>query len=92
MYYLLLYDLVEDYIERRAPLRDAHLSLAREAQVRGELVMAGAFGDPIDGAALIFTGDGPAAAERFAENDPYVRQGLVTSWRVHPWNVVVGGH
>ena len=92
MYYLLLYDLVEDYIERRAPLRDAHLSLAREAHARGELLMAGAFGDPIDGAALVFIGESPAAAERFAEHDPYVRQGLVTAWRVHPWNVVVGGH
>ncbi len=92
MYYLLLYDVVEDYIERRAPLRDTHLSLAREAQERGELVMAGAFGDPVDGAALVFTGADPAVPERFAENDPYVRQGLVTSWRVRPWNVVVGGH
>jgi len=30
-------------------------------------------------------------AERFAEKDPYVTNGLVRSWSVQPWNVVVGG-
>ena len=90
MYYPLLYDVVEDYLERRTPLRDSHLSQAREAQARGELVMAGAFGEPIEGAALVFRGDSPAAAEHFAQSDPYVQQGLVTRWRVQPWHVVVG--
>jgi len=27
----------------------------------------------------------------FARADPYVTEGLVTRWRVVPWNVVVGG-
>ena len=35
--YLLLYDVVADYLERRAPLRDEHLRLARESHARGEL-------------------------------------------------------
>ncbi len=90
MYHLLLYDLVENYLERRAPLREEHLKLAREAQARGELWVAGAFGDPPEGAALVFTTDDPSVAERFAEHDPYVRQGLVRSWRVRKWNVVIG--
>jgi uncharacterized protein YciI len=91
MYYLLLYNVVEDYVRRRAPLRDAHLKLAKEAHERGELLLAGAFDDPVDGAALVFRGTDRSVAERFAENDPYVRDGLVTSWRVRTWNVVVGG-
>ena len=91
MYHLLLYDLVENYLERRVPLREEHLGLAREAQSRGELWVAGAFGDPPEGAALVFTTDDPAVAERFAERDPYVRNGLVRSWRVRKWNVVIGG-
>ena len=91
MYHILLYDVVDDYIERRAPLREAHLELARQAHARGELVMAGAFVDPVDGAALVFTGDDRSVAERFAHNDPYVRAGLVTDWRVRTWNVVIGG-
>jgi uncharacterized protein YciI len=28
---------------------------------------------------------------RFAERDPYVRNGLVTQWKVRGWNNVVGG-
>lgn len=90
-YWLLLYDLADDYLERRAPLRDKHLGLAREANERGELVLAGALDEPMDGAVLVFCAESPAAAEAFAESDPYVRNGLVASWRVRRWNVVVGG-
>jgi uncharacterized protein YciI len=90
MYYLLLYDVVPDYVERRQPHRAAHLELARAAQERGELVMGGALADPVDGAVLLFRGDSPAAAEAFVAADPYVLHGLVTRWRVRPWTVVVG--
>lgn len=97
-HWLLLYEVVPDYIERRAPLRDEHLRLVREAHDRGELALAGAFGDELDataprveGAALVFRGDDRAAAERFAREDPYVKNGLVTSFRVCEWKVVVGG-
>jgi uncharacterized protein YciI len=53
-------------------------------------VLAGAYADPPDGAALVFKGDSPAVAERFAAADPYVRAGLVTRWRVRAWTTVVG--
>jgi uncharacterized protein YciI len=91
MYYILFYDLVDDYVERRGQFRAEHLGLANEALERGELLLAGAHGEPIDGATLVFTVDDPAIVERFAQNDPYVKNGLVTSWRVVPWHVVVGG-
>jgi uncharacterized protein YciI len=90
MHYLLIYDVVPDYAERRAPLRAEHLALARAAQARGELVLGGALADPVDGAVLLFQGDSPAAAEAFAAADPYVRHGLVTRWRVRKWTTVVG--
>lgn len=44
MYYLLFYEVVDDYVERRRAFRDEHLGLAREAKERGELVLAGAYG------------------------------------------------
>ena len=91
MYYLLLYDVVENYVEKRKPLREAHLDCAQKALARGELVLAGAFTDPVDGAALVFRGEDPSVAERFARNDPYVVNGLVERWRVRAWNVVIGG-
>ena len=45
---------------------------------------------PPDAALLVFRGAGPEDAEAFAQADPYVRNGLVTSWRVREWKVVVG--
>lgn len=91
MYYLLLYEVVPDFIERRAPLRDEHLKLARGSHERGHLLLAGAFHDPVDGAALVFTTDDRTVPETFARSDPYVREGLVTGWKVRRWNVVIGG-
>ena len=90
MHYLLCYDLAADYLERRAQFRTEHLQLAWHAQERGELVLAGALAEPADTAILMFQGDSPAAAEAFAKADPYVAQGLVTGYRVRPWNTVVG--
>jgi uncharacterized protein len=90
MHYLLIYEVVADYVERRAPYRRQHLALAREAEVRGELVLAGALANPADGAVLLFRGSSPAAAEAFAKSDPYVLNGLVTRWRVREWTTVVG--
>ena len=63
MHHILFYDVVEDYIERRAPLRAEHLELARQSQARGEMVMGGALADPVDGVVIVFRGDSPAAAE-----------------------------
>ncbi|HUG16687.1 MAG TPA: YciI-like protein [Thermomicrobiales bacterium] len=89
-YYALFYDVVENYVERRAAFREEHLGLANAATERGELVLAGAFAEPVDGALLVFRADDRSAVEEFARNDPYVRNGLVTSWRVREWTVVIG--
>lgn len=90
MHFLLIYELAPDYLERREALRGEHLKLAWEAHERGELLLAGALAEPTDQAILLFQGDSPEAAAKFAEADPYVRNGLVRSWRVRPWNTVVG--
>jgi uncharacterized protein YciI len=90
MHYLLFYDVVPDYVERRAPWRAEHLALARAAHARGELVLGGALADPVDGAVILFRGDSPAVVEAFVAADPYVRHGLVTRWRVRAWTTVVG--
>ena len=45
-YYALFYDVVEDYLSRRAEYREEHLRLAREAHRRGQLLLAGALTDP----------------------------------------------
>ena len=91
-YFALFYKTVNDYVDKRKPFRDEHLRLATEAHNNGSLVMAGAFSDPADAAMFILKGDGPAAAESFAINDPYVKNGLITDWHVRPWTVVVGSN
>lgn len=90
MHYLLFYDVVPDYVERRAAFRAEHVALARAAVARGELVLGGALADPVDGAVLLFRGESPAVAEAFVMADPYVLNGLVTRWRVREWTTVVG--
>ena len=50
MHYVLLYEVVEDYVARRTAFRAEHLRLAKEAHARGEIVLAGALADPADGA------------------------------------------
>ena len=52
--------------------------------------LAGALSEPTDRALLLFEGDSPDAAKRFANADPYVKNGLVTRWEVRPWTTVVG--
>jgi len=89
IHFILFYDLVDDYITKRAPFRSEHLALARRAHERGELTLAGAFANPVDGAVLIFRGPSKEAAEAFAEADPYVLNGLVKSWRVREWTTLV---
>jgi uncharacterized protein YciI len=90
MHYLLFYEAGVDYAERRKPFRDAHLQHARNAVARGEIVLGGAFANPVDGAVLLFRGDSPAAAEQFAKTDPYVTNGIVQRWHVREWTTVVG--
>jgi uncharacterized protein YciI len=86
---VLEYSLADDYLERRAALREDHLALARAAHERGELLLAGALPDPYDRALLIWAAP-REVVERFVEQDPYVGQGLVTGWSIREWNVVVG--
>lgn len=88
--YALIYTVVDDYMERRPQYRSQHLQLAREAHERGELILAGALGDPADRALLIFRSPDPSVAETFAGNDPYVQNGLVQRWEVQLWAVVIG--
>ena len=90
MHYLLIYELAPDYLARRPEFRGAHLKLAWQAAERGELLLAGAVGEPLEGAMLLFAAESEAAPSAFAQADPYVTNGLVTRWRVTPWRTVVG--
>jgi uncharacterized protein YciI len=85
----LFYEVVEGFAEKRTPFRPGHLKEVRDAHARGDIVMAGALSEPVE-ALLVFRGADKSIAERFAMNDPYVKEGLVKNWKVRPWTVVVG--
>lgn len=88
MHYILFYDFVPDYLNKRTPFREDHLKLVREAHGRRELVLAGAYSEPADGAALVFRS--LEAAENLVRIDPYVKNGLVTKSYIRKWATVIG--
>jgi uncharacterized protein len=90
MHFILFYEYTADYMARRGEFRDAHLRKAWEAQSKGELLLAGAFADPADGAALVFNCESARTPEQFAAQDPYVLNGLVKRYWVRAWTTVVG--
>lgn len=88
-HYVLIYDFPADYFSRRGAYRSEHLALARASAERDELQLGGALVDELLGL-LVFKAESADVAERFAQADPYVKNGLVTSYRVREWTTVVG--
>lgn len=89
-YYVLIYHLTDDYLERRGNYRAEHLQLAAAAQDRGELVLGGAYSDPADTALLVWRAEDASVVESFVNSDPYVKNGLIKRWEIRPWTVVIG--
>jgi uncharacterized protein YciI len=88
MHHLLIYEYVAGMAERRVPHREAHLAQIREQLAGGQLVMAGALGDPPTGGAFVFRDVPREHIEAFVAADPYVAAGLVPSHRIEVWNLV----
>ncbi len=89
-HFLLFYEVGATFVARRADFRRAHLERVWAAHDRGQLLLAGALAGPVDGAVLLFFADSKSVPEKFAREDPYVVNGLVTSWRVREWTTVAG--
>ncbi|MDT0677986.1 YciI-like protein [Autumnicola musiva] len=89
-YYILRYQLQENYLEERGKYRNEHLNLAKEAAQTGTIILAGALDNPADEAVFVFRAENDEAAKTFAETDPYVKNGLVKKWSIRKWNVVIG--
>lgn len=87
--WLLKYDYVEGILEKRGPYREEHLGLANELVKQGKMLCAGPYADA-SGALFIFSKSQTDAIE-FIEKDPYVKAGLVPSYKVVQWAVGVNG-
>lgn len=80
---------MEELAAKRAPFRPEHLAHASAWVSAGKLALGGAFGDLPPGGLLVFSGVTAEEVTAFAKEDPYVRHGLVSSFTVRPWTVVV---
>ena len=89
-YFVLIYHLANDYMERRTKFREEHLKLAKELNQKDELILAGAFSDPPDTALLIFRVADKSVIEDFIRKDPYVKNELIAKWEIRAWTVVIG--
>ena len=77
-------------IETRKANRKAHLAYIKET---GVVAQAGPFLDAdgmMCGSLLVLDVDDMAAAQAWADNDPYARAGLFADVRIEQWNRVVG--
>ena len=78
---------LEELVALRAPHRPAHLQHA--AAWTGRLAQGGAYGDAPPGGLLVFRDCTVEDVHSFARADPYVVAGVVRSYAVRPWTVVV---
>jgi uncharacterized protein len=66
----------------------AHSARLQEFHARGDLLMAGTFGDrQNEGSMAIFTSR--EAAEEFVKDDPFVLNGVVRDWHIRKWHEVL---
>ena len=79
-----------DALQIRLDNRDAHLAYIAET---GVVEMAGPFLDPngtMCGSMIIMNVETLAAAQHWADNDPYALAGLFEDVRIQEWKKVIG--
>ncbi len=87
MRYVLFYESAPDVLEK-APLHfEAHVEHFQRYVAAGTLERVGTWADPREGAMSVLTTR--EAAEDFAANDPFVINGVVSSYRIAEWDEVI---
>jgi uncharacterized protein YciI len=88
--YALEYIYVPDILEKRGPYRPEHLELAQGLQKAGKMIGGGPYSPATPGALFVFEDSNDDVVKKFVNDDPYVKNGLVTSWTIKEWNVLIG--
>ena len=88
--FVLEYKYVENVVEKRAPIRGAHLEYANKYVTDNILLAGGALVPSFVKGMLLFRTTDIEVVKSFARNDPYVIKGVVTSFEVSEWAVAVG--
>eukprot|EP01084_Bolivina_argentea_P104634 187352_1 len=69
-YFCLFYDYVDNILEKRKPVRTAHLELIQQYVNTGRCKLGGAFADNnIDGALIVFKCQDISEVQEFVQND-----------------------
>jgi uncharacterized protein YciI len=88
MKYVLFYESADDVASKAPAHFPAHSARLDEFHARGDLLLVGTFADPQkDGSMSVWRSR--EAAEEFARQDPFVLNGVVSSWRVLDWNEIL---
>jgi uncharacterized protein len=88
MKYVVFYESSPDALTLAPQHFSAHRERLADFHAQGLLLMVGTFGDPVkEGSMAIFsTREG---AETFVKDDPFVLNGVVSSWTLREWNEVL---
>jgi len=84
--YVLQYESADDVRAKALLHFAAHKARWHEFLDQGTLLMIGTFSD-LEGSMAVFSSR--EAAEEFARSDPFVLNGVVSSWRVREWNEAI---
>jgi uncharacterized protein len=88
MKYVVLYESADGLAEKAPAHFEAHQEHWRKFIDEGELLEIGPFGDPqSQGSMAVFKSR--EAAEEFVRGDPFVLNGVVSSWEMREWNEVL---
>ncbi|HZE34367.1 MAG TPA: YciI family protein [Actinoallomurus sp.] len=88
MKYVVFYESSPDVLTLAPQHFPAHQARLADFHARGLLLMVGTFGDPVkEGSMAIFTTR--EGAEEFVKGDPFVLNGVVSSWNLREWNEVL---
>lgn len=82
----LLYDSLDDAFSKAPDLIAVHLARSNELHVQGTLLLAGAFlGSSQEKLRTMAICPTREAAEEFVRGDPFVLNGMVSTWYIREW-------
>ena len=89
-YYILTYQTIPDYLTARERFRANHLASVQKYFENGKLLLGGTLEPPYQEAVLVFQTNTLEEVQAFVDADPYVQNGLVSSYTIKKWNVAIG--
>jgi len=78
----------ENAQERKKPFVAGHLAVMNASIERGDLLLGGALGSDASHLMGVFTDE--AAAQAFADADPYAQNGILDDITIRPWEIAGG--